>query len=83
MLMNISAKVLSRIIEERIKALLEDTQTGFRKVMSAQVAIFISKQIIGRIIGKNKDVHICLIDLDKIFDKIRGTQVWNSLKQKR
>ena len=33
-------------------------------------------------LSKNKEIHVCFVDIQKVFDKIRRSDVWESLMRK-
>lgn len=82
----IGGKVLARILEERIRIeldnTLEETQYGFRKGRSTQDPIFIIRQATEKTISKGGELHVCFIDLEKAFDRIKREDVWNILQER-
>lgn len=77
------AKVYARILEKRLRVTLEptleETQFGFRPNRGVNDAIFIMRQIGEKTIKENKNVHVCFIDLEKAFDKIKREDIWKIL----
>ena len=73
-LMSHAAKLLLRIIMERIKykveAEISENQNGFRKGKGTREGIFNMRTIGEKYVEKQKDVYICFIDYEKAFDRV-------------
>lgn len=85
-LSSIPGKILARIMEKRIRnkieKTIEDTQCGFRGGRSTQDLIFVIRQACEKLINKNRDIHVCFIDLEKAFDRIRREDIWTTLEKR-
>lgn len=77
-------KIYERIIEERLRAVLEptflDTQAGFRTSRSTQDWIFVLKQLEEKVMRTNENIYACTIDLEKAFDSVPREKIWNILR---
>ena len=84
-LLSVPGKVYSRIIEARLRSIVEDKllehQSGFRPGRSVQDHIFTIRQISEKTLRYNKEVHICFVDLQKAFDSISRKELWKALKE--
>lgn len=72
-LLNTSLKLTTKIITEKLSSLTEhqEEQQGFRKGRSCTDAIFVVRQIVEKALEFNRPAFMCLIDLQKAFDRIR------------
>lgn len=84
-LLNVSYKVLSKCILDRIKPwaddILGDYQAGFRQNRSNTDQIFILKQTFQKMWEFNREVHILFIDFKKAYDCIHRESLLNVLRQ--
>lgn len=80
-----ASKVLTRIIyrriENRIEELLEGDQFGFRKSRGTREAILTLRLIIEGRIKKNQDTYMAFVDLEKAFDNVKWTKMFEILKK--
>jgi hypothetical protein len=85
-LLSIPGKLYARILELRIRETLENTieesQCGFRTHRGTQDLIFTIRQISEKTIETGREVHLCFIDLEKAFDRIKREDVWKSLRNR-
>ena len=85
-LSSVVEKLFARIMENRlrnkIENTLEETQCGFRKERGTQDHIFTIRQLTEKAIAKNREIHLCFIDLEKAFDRIKRQDVWKILKDR-
>ena len=83
-LMSHVAKLLLRIIMERIKPKIEseisDNQNGFRKGKGTREGIFNMRTIGEKYIEKQKHVYICFIDYEKAFDRVNHSAMIECLR---
>ena len=79
-------KVMERILEKRIRAKvesqIEEEQFGFRGGRSTVEPIFILRQNMEKSWEYGKDMVMTFIDLEKAYDSIPRTKVWESLTNK-
>ena len=84
-MLSVPGKIYARILEARLREKVEDKieeqQSGFRPGRSVQDHIFTTRQVIEKFIERNKDLHICFIDLEKAFDTVRREELWLSLRE--
>ncbi|GLV46103.1 uncharacterized protein CBL_10763 [Carabus blaptoides fortunei] len=81
-------QVLTRIIEKRIRDKLEETfedsQGGFGRGRSTQDLRSMMRQISEKLLNKDREVHVCFMDLEKAFDHYSlGHRVAEGLKMSR
>lgn len=77
----IIGRMLQYILEATSGANLEaNLDLGTRSI---QDLIFTLLPISEKIINENKEIHICFIDLDIEFDKIRREDIWQPLCRRR
>lgn len=83
-LLSTISKVYEKILEEKLRTLVEDqldeAQSGFRKGHSVQDHVFTIKQLIEK--SRTKEVYMAFLDLQKAFDSVKQTTVWDSLIQR-
>src|SRR5213083_1656059 len=65
-------KVLERVIEARIRKIvkIDEMQFGFSPGKGITDAIFIVRQIQEKYLGKQKELWIVFVDLEKAFDRV-------------
>lgn len=84
-LLNVTYKILSKCILNRIKPwaedILGDYQAGFRQNISTTDQIFILKQIFQKMWKFNREVNVLFIDFKKAYDCIHTESFLNVLKQ--
>ena len=80
-------KVYEHILEKKLREIAEPTlkeaQSGFRKSRSVQDHIFTLKEIITKTLEKKRTAHFAFIDLEKAFDTVPRTKIWESLHTRR
>ena len=85
-LLNTIVKVYEQIINNKLVPILEnsleESQTGFRSGRSGQDHIFTLQQIAEKSIQQDKLVCLAFIDLEKAFDSVPRTKIWESLKNR-
>lgn len=85
-LLSTGRKIYEHILNEKLKNIIEPTliesQSGFRKGRSVQDHIFTIKQIIDKTKMKRGTAYMAFIDLEKAFDKVPRTLVWEILENK-
>ena len=84
-LMSIVGKVFARVLNERVKVLtgdkVMDEQGGFRLGRGCIDQIFAVKQIVEKIIEKNKKVYMAFVDLEKAYDNVSREKLWKVLDE--
>lgn len=78
------SKICGKVIKERIEREYMDTeaeeQAGFRAGRSTVDHLFCLTQVIEKITAVNKELHILYVDLQKAYDSVPLTKLWESLK---
>lgn len=79
-------KLYGRILEGRLRKkvehTLEESQSGFRKERGTTDQIFIVRQLCEKAAKVGRQMHVCFVDMEKAFDRIRREDVWNVLKRR-
>ena len=75
-------KVLERVIEARVRGMvkLEEMQFGFSPGKGTTDAIFIVRQVQEKFLGKQKELWMAFVDLEKAFDRVPRDVVWWALR---
>lgn len=86
-LMSHTLKSFLKIIQHRIHRKLEqdisETQFGFRNGLGTREALFALNVLTQRCLDVNQDLHLCFIDYNKAFDKIRHDRLIQLLQEKK
>ena len=61
-------------------AVLMDEQSGFRVRRRCVDQIFAVREVIERVIGKDKVVYAAFVDLEKADDNVSRSKLWMALK---
>jgi hypothetical protein len=77
--MNLKGKTCLQTITE---AILLENQSGFRKGHSCIDNVFALNQIIEKRREFNLEMHIAFIDLEKAFDRINRSKLWEILDKR-
>lgn len=75
-------KVTKNKIRRFNQSQIEDNQRGFRKGRSTIDLIFIIRQINKKVLGKNKEIHACFMDLKKSFDRARRKDIMRGFERR-
>ena len=71
-LLSVVGKLYSSILVDRVRGKVENIlgefQGGFRPLRGCQNQIFRIRQTIEKLFEKNRDLFLCFIDLEKVFD---------------
>lgn len=82
-----TSKILLNIVKTRLKGKIEsqlgDDQFGFRREKGTREAILALKQILERRIDVNLRTYVTFIDLEKAFDKVEWTLLFETLKKRK
>lgn len=73
-------RILRDLIETEYSNEEEEEQSGFRAGRSCTDNIFVLKQIIEKKTARNQEVHITFIDLQKAYDNVPITKLWEVLQ---
>ena len=86
-LLSVVFKVYEQIIEHKLRKIieptLEETQSGFRRGRSTQDHVFTIKNIINKTLSTNKTTYMGFLDLEKAFDSVPRTKIWESLEKRK
>ena len=72
-------KTVARVLEKRIRALVEveDMQFGFMPGRETTDALFIVRRMQEKYRKKDKKLYMCFVDLEKTFDRVpRRVMQW-------
>ncbi|XP_047487973.1 uncharacterized protein LOC125038499 [Penaeus chinensis] len=83
-LMAHTLKMWERVIEKRLreKVDISEQQFGFMPGRSTTDAIFAQRQLMEKYREGQKGLHSIFIDLEKAYDRVPRTEVWNCLRLK-
>ncbi|XP_047502966.1 uncharacterized protein LOC125048346 [Penaeus chinensis] len=83
-LMAHTLKMWERVIEKRLreKVDISEQQFGFMPGWSTTDAIFAQRQLMEKYREGQKGLHSIFIDLEKAYDRVPRTEVWNCLRLK-
>src|SRR3989441_7730689 len=75
-------KVLERVIEARLRktAKIDEMQFGFSPGKGTTDAIFIVRQVQEKFLGKQKELWMAFVDLEKAFDRVPHEVLWWALR---
>src|SRR2546425_7509361 len=76
-------KVLERVIETQIRKIvkIDEMQFKFRPGKGTTDAIFIVRQVQEKFLGKQKELWIAFVDLEKVFDRVPHDVLWCALRR--
>ena len=81
--MSVVDKVFARVLNDRVKGLTEgsvmDEQGGFRSGRGCLDQIFAVKQVIEKMIEKDKVIFMVFIDLEKAYNNVCREKLWRTL----
>jgi hypothetical protein len=77
----ILAKILRRRIEKKIKDVLGENQSGFRRGKGTRDAIVMLRIISERTLEIDEKLSVCFIDWQKAFDRVNWTKLMQILKK--
>ena len=82
-LLSVVGEVFARVLYDRVKGLTEgsvmDEQGGFRSGRGCLDQIFAVKQVIEKMIEKDKVLFMVFIDLEKAYDNVCREKLWRTL----
>src|SRR6266516_4725130 len=75
-------KVLERVLETRIRKMvkIDEMQFGFSPGKGTTDPIFIVRQVQEKFIGKQKELWMAFVDLEKAFDRVPREVLWWALR---
>ena len=75
-------KVLERVIEARLRKTvkIDEMQFGFCPGKGTTDAIFIVRQVQEKFLGKQKELWMAFVDLEKAFDRVPHEVLWWALR---
>ena len=79
-----SMKILERIVEKRLRSLItiSDEQLGFMPGRSTVDAIFALRTTQAKYRDHQTPLYATFLDLEKAFDRVRRSDVWDCLRKK-
>ena len=85
-LINVMAKIYSRILERRLRvhveAELEEEQAGFGPGRQTQDQISSLRSIIDKWISQGKPAYLAFLDLQAVFNTVPREEIWKALHKK-
>src|SRR5437899_2557988 len=71
-------KVLERVVEARLRKTvkIDDMQFGFSSGKGTTDAIFIVRQVQEKLLGKQRELWMAFVDLEKAFDRVPREVLW-------
>ena len=75
-------KIIHGRINKKLEEGIDDSQFGFRNGLGTREALFAFNVLAQRCMDMNVDVHVCYIDFEKAFDKVRHEKLVQILKTK-
>src|SRR5437867_1926923 len=75
-------KVLKRVVEARLRKTvkIDEMQFGFCPGKGTTDAIFIVRQVLEKFLGKQKELWMAFVDLEKAFDRVPHEVLWWALR---
>ena len=83
-LLSHTMKLWERVIEKRIRRekVIRENQFGFMPGRSTTETIHLLRRLMEKYRERKKDLHLVFIDLEKAYDSIPRSIVWDSLKNR-
>ncbi|EYB90344.1 hypothetical protein Y032_0221g2564 [Ancylostoma ceylanicum] len=77
-------KIHERLVDMRLRGVVEiaSDQFGFIPERSAIDAIFIARQVMEKYREKNKPCHIAFLDLEKAYDRLPRSILWEVMRER-
>jgi len=84
MLLSHTMKVWERVIEGRLREIIEisENEFGFRSGRSTIEAIHLLRSLMECYRDRRKDLHMVFIDVDKAYDRVPRDILWRCLEKK-
>ena len=83
-LLSVVGKIYARVVCDRLRvltdAVLMDEQGGFRVHRGCVDQIFAVRQVIEKVIEKDKVAYAAFVDLEKAYDSVSRSKLWVALK---
>ena len=83
--MSVVGKVFSRVLNVRIKGLTESSvmeeQGGFRSGSGCVDRVFVVKQVIEKMIERDRVMFMAFIDLEKVYNSVCREKLWGILAE--
>ena len=84
-LLSVPGKVLGMILNDRMRSITEarimQEQVGFRPGRGCMENVFVIRQLAEKMLERGKRLHAAFLDLDKAYDRVWRTGLWEALKQ--
>ena len=81
-IMSQMSKIILKIFNERLKKMevtVDNVQFGFSKGSGTRNATLVLRTVNEKVIEKQKDLYVCFVDYEKVFDTVRREQMWEKL----
>ena len=83
-LLSVVGKIYARVVCDSLRVLIDavlmDEQGGFRARRGCVNQIFAVRQVIEKVIEKDKVVYAAFVDLEKAYDSVSRSKLWVALK---
>jgi hypothetical protein len=84
-LLSVVGKVYASVLVDRVRVIVEEVldeaQSGFRPLRGCQDQIFCLRQAIEKLFERNIDLYLCIIDLEKAFDRVPRQKLFGVLSE--
>ena len=84
-LLSVPGKVLGKILNDRMRSITEgrimEEQVGFRPGRGCMENVFVIRQLAEKMLERGKRLYAAFLDLDKAYDRVWRTGLWEALKQ--
>ena len=74
-------KVLNGRLARKVNEIVDNVQFGFRKGVRNSNAIFMLRTVMERAVEKQKDLFMCFVDYEKVFDRVKHGLMTERLRE--
>ena len=86
-LLSVVGKIYGRVLIERVKAITEgqigEEQGGFREGRGCVDQVFTLRMLMEKFGEKKRDLYVCFMDLEKVYDRVSRNKMWAVLEDYR